>query len=103
MSIIAKGRVLDAHKYILSARSPQFQTELRTKLSHDHKFIHLVSGISYDILKTMLTYVYSGEVGRDEIGDVNGLLKAASRYKLKHLIKICENYLAEERDKNKEE
>ncbi|GFY46862.1 hypothetical protein TNIN_172881 [Trichonephila inaurata madagascariensis] len=102
MTMIAKGKVLDAHKYILSARSLQFQTELRTKLSRDYKFIHLVSGISHNILDAMLKYIYSGRLEIDEIDNVNDLLKAANRYKLKHLIKKCENYLAEKQGKNKE-
>ncbi|GFW34088.1 hypothetical protein TNCV_287721 [Trichonephila clavipes] len=102
MTLIAKGKVLDAHKYILSVRSPQFQTELRTKLSRDYKFIHLVSGISLNILDAILTYIYSGRLEIDEIDNVNDLLKAANRYKLKHLIKKCENYLAEKHGENKE-
>ncbi|GFW69495.1 hypothetical protein TNCV_488411 [Trichonephila clavipes] len=102
MTMIAKGKVLNAHKYILSARSPQFKTELRTKLSRDYKFIHLVSGISHNILNAVLTYIYSGSVEMDEIEDVNELLKAAHRYQLKHLIKKCENYLADKHGENKE-
>lgn len=102
MTIIAKGKKLDVHKYILCARSSRFRSELRQKLPRDYKFMHLVSGINLKILDDMLVYMYSGTVKMNEIEDVNELLKAAKRYKLKHLIRKCENYLARKPAKNNE-
>ena len=81
----SRGRVLKAHKVILSACSPFFRNILKmsTGYPHPNPFIYL-RGVSYNDLQCLLDFMYHGEV-RVAQEDLNSFLAIAEELQIKGL------------------
>lgn len=81
----SRGRVLKAHKVILSACSPFFRNILKmsTGYPHPNPFIYL-RGVSYNDLHCLLDFMYHGEV-RVAQEDLNSFLAIAEELQIKGL------------------
>jgi len=81
----SRGRVLKAHKVILSACSPFFRNILKmsTGYPHPNPFVYL-RGVSYNDLKCLLDFMYHGDVKIAQ-EDLNSFLAIAEELQIKGL------------------
>jgi speckle-type POZ protein len=92
-----EGKIADAHRNILAARSDYFKSILCENLKSNRlaKPIH-ISNISYDSFQSMLFYLYTNQIEentRPEI--VCELMRASEWFNLDDLKKVGYNYLSE--------
>jgi len=81
-TLAAEGRYLNAHKVVLSACSPYFESLLSQ--NYDKHPIFILKDVKFQELKAMMDYMYRGEVNisQDQLG---ALLKAAESLQIKGL------------------
>ncbi|XP_025834635.1 longitudinals lacking protein isoform X17 [Agrilus planipennis] len=81
-TLAAEGKFLNAHKVVLSACSPYFETLLSQ--NYDKHPIFILKDVKFQELKAMMDYMYRGEVNisQDQLG---ALLKAAESLQIKGL------------------
>ncbi|XP_019766191.1 longitudinals lacking protein, isoforms H/M/V isoform X7 [Dendroctonus ponderosae] len=81
-TLAAEGKLLKAHKVVLSACSPYFETLLSRH--YDKHPILILKDVKFQELKAMMDYMYRGEVNisQDQLG---ALLKAAESLQIKGL------------------
>ncbi|GIX92023.1 hypothetical protein CEXT_350081 [Caerostris extrusa] len=58
--LIAEGKVVRAHRHILSARSPRFRRDLARDLKRLGVIKHFVNRVGFDALVEMVRYLYTG-------------------------------------------
>ncbi|KAK7085804.1 hypothetical protein SK128_018631, partial [Halocaridina rubra] len=82
VTLFAEGHLLKAHKVVLSACSPYFQT-LFAQTTDKHPIV-ILKDVKYIELKALLEYMYRGEVNvsQDQLGP---LIKTAESLKIKGL------------------
>ncbi|XP_044747907.1 longitudinals lacking protein, isoforms H/M/V isoform X1 [Coccinella septempunctata] len=81
-TLAAEGKYLNAHKVVLSACSPYFESLLSKH--YDKHPILILKDVKFQELKAMMDYMYRGEVNisQDQLG---ALLKAAESLQIKGL------------------
>lgn len=81
-TLAAEGKFLNAHKVVLSACSPYFESLLSKH--YDKHPILILKDVKFQELKAMMDYMYRGEVNisQDQLG---ALLKAAESLQIKGL------------------
>ncbi|KAF5269906.1 hypothetical protein FQR65_LT05705 [Abscondita terminalis] len=81
-TLAAEGKYLNAHKVVLSACSPYFESLLSQ--NYDKHPIFILKDVKFQELKAMMDYMYRGEVNisQDQLG---ALLKAAESLQIKGL------------------
>ncbi|KAL1517269.1 hypothetical protein ABEB36_001055 [Hypothenemus hampei] len=81
-TLAAEGKYLNAHKVVLSACSPYFESLLSRH--YDKHPILILKDVKFQELKAMMDYMYRGEVNisQDQLG---ALLKAAESLQIKGL------------------
>ncbi|XP_045462071.1 longitudinals lacking protein, isoforms H/M/V [Harmonia axyridis] len=81
-TLAAEGKYLNAHKVVLSACSPYFESLLPKH--YDKHPILILKDVKFQELKAMMDYMYRGEVNisQDQLG---ALLKAAESLQIKGL------------------
>ncbi len=96
VSLVVRGRQFEAHKSILSARSPvfaaMFQHPTREKMSNQI----VVQNIEPEVFHEVLRYIYTGRVPRlyhMEEPMASQLFYAADKYLLEKLKQECEKHL----------
>ncbi|GBN83844.1 Speckle-type POZ protein-like A [Araneus ventricosus] len=82
-----------AHKNILCARSPVFAAMFTTEMKETLENKVEISDVSSQVLKTMLTYIYTGKTGELSVQSAGELLFAANKYQLQDLKRVCGDYL----------
>lgn len=83
---------IKAHKVLLAARSPVFESMLTNGMIESSSNIIEVSDIDYEVMKEMIDFMYTGFVSNLSKYALD-LLFAAEKYHLRGLKVICENYL----------
>ncbi|XP_033252916.1 longitudinals lacking protein, isoforms H/M/V-like isoform X16 [Drosophila miranda] len=81
-TLAAEGKILKAHKVVLSACSPYFATLLQEQ--YDKHPIFILKDVKYQELRAMLDYMYRGEVNISQ-DQLAALLKAAESLQIKGL------------------
>lgn len=87
-----KNKQIDAHKSILSARSKVFAAMFKHNMKENNTNIIEISDVSYDIMKELLLFIYSGKV-EDMQKNAKKLLPAAEKYEIIELKALCEESL----------
>ena len=82
VTLACEGEQIEAHKVILSACSPFFQTILKRN-RHEHPLLYL-KGVKYIDLMAILNFMYHGEVNVAQ-EDLNSFLAIAEDLKVKGL------------------
>ncbi|GBN87844.1 Speckle-type POZ protein-like A [Araneus ventricosus] len=97
-----------AHKNILCARSPVFAAMFTTQHGKKRKLRQQrksktkeenrdnkvkITDLSPQVLKTMLTYIYSGKTGELSVQSAGELLFAADKYQLQEMKRVCSDFL----------
>lgn len=81
-TLAAEGKILKAHKVVLSACSPYFATLLQEQ--YDKHPIFILKDVKYQELRAMMDYMYRGEVNISQ-DQLAALLKAAESLQIKGL------------------
>jgi len=82
VTLACEGEQIEAHKVVLSACSPFFQTILKRN-RHEHPLLYL-KGVKYIDLMAVLNFMYHGEVNVAQ-EDLNSFLAIAEDLKVKGL------------------
>lgn len=85
VTLACDGRQLKAHKMVLSACSPYFQSMLYN--TPDRHPIVFLRDVRYDEMKALLEFMYRGEVSVDQ-ESLSSLLKVAEGLKIKGLAEV---------------
>ena len=92
--LVVKGKTLNAHKIILSARSRVFSALFKHEMQENINSRVAIEDAEPNVIEEMLRYIYTGEVK-----DINliacELLRVADKYFLEGLKLICEDTLCE--------
>ena len=88
-----KNAVFYAHKAILAARSPVFARMFASGMKERATNTVDLSDIEPDVLKELLTYIYTGECPNIK-AQAESLLYQAEKYDLSHLKALCEERLS---------
>ena len=91
VTIACDGLNLKAHKMVLSACSPYFQSMFYN--TPDKHPIVFLKDVRYDEMKALLEFMYRGEVSVDQ-ENLSSLLKVAEGLKIKGLADVNENHSA---------
>uniref|UniRef100_A0A8R1IP20 BTB domain-containing protein n=1 Tax=Caenorhabditis japonica TaxID=281687 RepID=A0A8R1IP20_CAEJA len=90
------GREINAHKAVLSARSPVFNAMLTHCDTDESKMsVMYITDMDYDVIYEMVYYIYCGHCQKDITDMATALLIAADKYRLDELKNHCEKYLVE--------
>ncbi|CAN1239815.1 BTB/POZ domain-containing protein At4g08455 [Linum grandiflorum] len=81
-----------AHKAVLATRSPVFRAMLANEMEESISGTIKISDVSYDALRTFVSYMYTAEARLDEQMACD-LLVLAEKYQIKHLKGYCEKFL----------
>ena len=81
-TLAAEGRIMKAHKVVLSACSPYFATLLQEQ--YDKHPIFILKDVKFQELRAMMDYMYRGEVNISQ-DQLAALLKAAESLQIKGL------------------
>ncbi|EFX78801.1 hypothetical protein DAPPUDRAFT_53148 [Daphnia pulex] len=97
VTFTVRGCKFEAHKAILSARSPvfaaMFDHETAENLSHQVK----INDVDPEVFQELLRFVYTGRIPAIKMKTLTtGLLAAAGKYLLGSLMTACEKYLVNE-------
>jgi hypothetical protein len=98
VTFVLPGKSFPAHKIILCAQSPPFQSMLETGpwRENHQKEVHL-EDVSATAFGYVLEYLYTGDAKlsvKNELDHLLELLIAANRFLLDNLKRKCEHYLA---------
>jgi len=85
--------VFYCHRMILARRSTHFRTLLEGGFKESHTRVIEIKDMDVKTLRTVLKYIYSGELDNME-SNAMFLMEAAQRFDLADLKDICEKYLA---------
>lgn len=88
MTLAVDGRVLKAHKMVLSACSPYFQRMF--EMTPDKHPVVFIDRVFYKDMKRLLEFMYQGEVSIDQ-STLNRFLKVARSLKIRGLTDIEES------------
>lgn len=86
------GRIFNAHRWILSARSPVFSAMFSNDMLEANTGCVDISDIPPNIFEKLLFFIYNGRLL--ESADDLLLLKAADKYQIETLVAICRASLA---------
>ena len=90
------GRNFECHEFVLSARSPVFRAMFQSNMTEKRTKTITIADHSPDVIQKMLQYIYSGKVDLDDQQELTReLLKAAEKYGLEMLKKLCEDKLCD--------
>lgn len=98
VTISTSNGSIGAHKAILSARSPVFESMFIHDLSEKESSIINIDDMSLEACKALLSYIY-GQIDYDEFQKHRvALLRASDKYDIRDLKEACEESLLEDID-----
>ena len=88
--LLCQEEEIQAHKMILSARSPLFRAMLKTEMPGSVKgeIMIMIENADKDVLKEMVGYFYTAKVG-EHFTKYKELLILANKYEVEELKKFC--------------
>ena len=86
--LVCQEEEIRAHRFVLCARSPVFNTMLQSKMSENATGEVKIDDVDKDVLKEMLRYMYKVEVD-ETFTKFKELLILADKYEVQGLIKYC--------------
>ncbi|KAJ8675230.1 hypothetical protein QAD02_011016 [Eretmocerus hayati] len=92
VTLAVEGKKLYAHKCILAKKSEVFAAMFTHNMKENERAYVDIDDVAYDVMREFLRYIYSGRVDNLEKMAMT-LYKAADKYLIKNLKKICERQL----------
>lgn len=94
--VIAIGNEeIPAHKIVLGAQSPVFLAMFTTNMKEQRTNRVAIKGIDIDIMKKVLSYMYTGEIAIEQDANiVLQMLAVAELYQIEKLKKMCQIQLS---------
>ena len=90
------GRIFECHEFVLSARSPVFRAMFQSNMTEKRTKTITIADHSPDVIQKMLQFIYSGKAVLDDQQELTReILKAAEKYGLDILKRMCEDKLCE--------
>ncbi|GBN06279.1 hypothetical protein AVEN_144180-1 [Araneus ventricosus] len=94
--LVIGARTFKAHRLILGARSPEFlKMLLEKKPATSRAFKEIIDDVTEDGFEILLRYIYTDQVDHLDHEKLLEAYRAASRYKQKGLLKVCEDRIAQ--------
>ena len=81
VSIVCEGRILKAHKLLLSASSVYFENIFSSTQHNGHPIL-ILKDVKYEVMKALLIFIYKGEVNVSQ-GDIQHFMIAAESLQIK--------------------
>lgn len=91
VTFVVKGEVIPANKSILALQSDVFESMFATDMLEKKTNTVEIVDIEPKIFKLMLRFVYDGNLDCNETEELLELCKAADKYELRNLVKLCAN------------
>lgn len=88
VEIFVKGKKLEAHRFILSARSPVFNNILSNTKTGTKSCIKVEVDVEFDVFKHFLAFLYTGSLSTS--AENRQLLGLAETYKVETLLELCQ-------------
>jgi speckle-type POZ protein len=96
-----EGESISAHRFILAARSPVFESKLFGPMADAKMELIKINKMKAEVFKALLHFVYTDELAKGESSDhetlsvelLQDLFVAANRYGIKKLTLLCEDEL----------
>lgn len=98
--INASDGSIGAHRAVLAARSPVFQSMFSHNLKEKEMSIINISDMSIEACQAFLNYIYGNIVDQDFLAHRLDLLRAADKYDVMDLKEACHESLLEDIDTN---
>ena len=95
VKISVNGEEFNAHKAILSSRSPVFNAMFESKMLENRENLIRIEDFRPEVIEELMTFIYSGKV-KNLSKVAKELLSAADKYELPQLSQLCEQYLMSE-------
>ena len=96
IEIECDGEILNCHQAILSTRSDVFRAMFQSNMTEKRTKTITIADHSPDVIHKMLQFIYSGKAVLDDQQELTReILKAAEKYGLEILKKMCEDKLCE--------
>ncbi|XP_064487780.1 speckle-type POZ protein-like isoform X1 [Ornithodoros turicata] len=93
LTIVAENKTFRVHKVLLAARSPVFHAMFMNDMKEKQESLVEVKDLSADVVREMLTFVYTDEAP-NLCSMACDLLQAADKYDLERLRSMCEEQIA---------
>jgi len=87
--------IIKAHRVILSASSSYFEAMFGNDFNENKNKIVKFHSISYNILKSLVSFIYTGKIEINQV-NVQELLAAADMLQLNEVVEGCSMYLCRE-------
>lgn len=92
------GKFIQAHKALLSARSPVFRAMFQTQMEEQCTDKVRIEDIEFDVLQALMKYIYSANFDENIEGSsqplfVVKLFAAADKYQIEYLRDMCELHI----------
>lgn len=84
---------INAHKFILSARSPVFDKMFQHNSKENRENRVFISDLSVDVLKEMILFMYTGVVAIKDVEMAQDLYVAADKYDILDLKSLCSSLM----------
>lgn len=92
--VISNGACkINAHKVVLAARSPVFAKMFQHPMKENRENRVLISDMPDDVLREMISFIYTGTVSLRDGAMARNLYIAADKYAVKDLKKLCSEVL----------
>lgn len=100
MELVAGGGgehtpVIKAHRIVLSSSSSYFAAMFGNEFNENKEKLIKLHSINYQILKTLIDFIYTGKIEIDQV-NVQELLAAADMLQLPDVVSGCAQYLCRE-------
>lgn len=95
VEIVAGGKVMKAHRAVLSASSPYFQAMFTNGLLEEQKETIELHSVAPHILNSLVDFIYTGEVTISQ-ENVQDLMVAADMLELNEVVLGCTEFLKQE-------
>lgn len=92
---VEKTQVIKAHRIVLSSSSSYFAAMFGNEFNENKEKVVKLHSINYQILKTLVDFIYTGKIEIDQI-NVQELLAAADMLQLPDVVCGCAQYLCRE-------
>ncbi|CAL1293486.1 unnamed protein product [Larinioides sclopetarius] len=93
--LVVGARTFKAHRLILAARSPEFLKMLQKQSAASPTIREIINDVTEDGFEILLRFIYTDQVDDLDQDKLLGAYRAASRFKQKGLLKVCEERIAQ--------